>query len=129
LLEKLKVFDDEIVRREAVAAHYQKTLQDLVKVPLVAQGNNSVWAQYTVRLPDTMDRQRFAATLKGLGIPTMIYYERPMHQQTAYRHYPSVEDMAASESLSRQAISLPMHPYLDQATQDRVIDAVVRAVG
>ena len=67
LLEKLKIFDDEIVRREAVAANYEKALQDFVKVPVVAQGNSSVWAQYTIRLPETTNRQRFAATLRGPG--------------------------------------------------------------
>jgi dTDP-4-amino-4,6-dideoxygalactose transaminase len=127
LLEKLKIFDAEIDSREEIAARYEKALQDVVKVPRVGEGNRSIWAQYTIRLPDSTDRQRFAAALKGQGIPTMIYYEKPMHQQTAYQDYPALDGMAVSEQLSRQAISLPMHPYLDQATQDRIIEAVIRA--
>ena len=129
LLEKLKIFDDEIARREAVAARYDRALRSIVKVPEVGEGFKSVWAQYTIRLPDTTDRQEFATALRDQGIPTMIYYEKPMHQQTAYRHYPALDaGMSVSEQLSRQVISLPMHPYLDQATQDRIIEAVIRAI-
>jgi len=129
LLEKLKIFDDEISRREIVAVRYGEALTDFVKIPKVKEGNRSVWAQYTVQLPDTTDRSRFAAELKSKGIPTMVYYEKPMHQQAAYRHYPAlVGDLGVSEKLSKQAISLPMHPYLDAVTQGRIIKAVVHAI-
>ncbi len=130
LIEKLKIFDDEIVKRNAVASRYTDALADIVTVPRVPKGNTSVWAQYTVQLPDGANRKEVAAILKGQGVPTMVYYEKPMHQQTAYRSYPkSDEALLVSEKLSRQVISLPMHPYLDRATQDHIIEGVRRAVG
>lgn len=125
LIEKLKIFDDEIAAREVVAKRYDDALGDIVKVPRVSKGNTSVWAQYTIRLPDGIDRNSFAAALKAHGIPTMVYYERPMHQQTAYRSYPTLDDgMPVSVRLSRQVISLPMHPYLDERTQDFIVEKV-----
>ena len=85
----------------------------------------SVWAQYTIRLPKGSDRDGFAATLKAQGIPTAIYYPKSMHQQTAYRNCPVADGgLPASESLSCDVISLPMHAYLDEPTQERIIKAV-----
>jgi len=84
-----------------------------------------VWAQYTIRLPGGTDRDAFAAALKAQGIPTAIYYTRSMHQQTAYRDFPVAEGgLPASEKLSNDVISLPMHAYLDEPTQERIIRAV-----
>jgi len=124
LIEKLKIFQDEIEARNAVAARYNAALADVVTVPVVLPGNVSVWAQYTIRLPRG-DRDGFAARLKAAGVPTAIYYPRSLHQQTAYRHYPVAGNgLPVSEALSADVISLPMHPYLDEATQDRVIAAV-----
>lgn len=124
LIEKLKIFDDEVAARNRVADRYAEALGDIVPVPLVADGNTSVWAQYTIRVPDGK-REAFAAALSGEGIPTAIYYPKSLHQQTAYRDYPVADNgLPVSEMLSRQAISLPMHPYLDGEKQDRVIKAV-----
>lgn len=124
LIEKLKIFDDEIEARNRVAERYAEALGDVVSVPRVADGNTSVWAQYTIRLPDGK-REAFAAALSGQGIPTAIYYPKSLHQQTAYRDYPVADNgLPVSEMLSRQVISLPMHAYLDEAKQDRVIKAV-----
>jgi len=98
-------------------------------VPRLAVGCSSVWAQYTIRLPKGTDRDGFAAALKAQGVPTAIYYPKSMHQQTAYRHFPVAEGgLAVSEELSGDVISLPMHAYLDEATQDRIIAAVRGAV-
>jgi dTDP-4-amino-4,6-dideoxygalactose transaminase len=125
LIEKLKIFDDEIASRNKVAERYARGLGNVVKVPRLAQGGTSVWAQYTIRLPRGTDRDAFAAALKAQGIPTAIYYPKSIHQQTAYRHYPVAEGgLPVSEALSADVISLPMHAYLDAATQDRVITAV-----
>ncbi|ABE38857.1 DegT/DnrJ/EryC1/StrS family aminotransferase [Rhodopseudomonas pseudopalustris] len=130
LIEKLKIFDDEIVARNKAAERYSRALGNLVTVPRLAEGCTSVWAQYTIRLPQGVDRNDFAATLKAQGIPTAIYYPKSMHQQTAYRGFPVAEGgLPASERLSRDVISLPMHAYLDEATQDRVIAAVRSALG
>jgi len=125
LLEKLKIFEDEIGARNKVAERYAQGLGNVVTVPHLASGCTSVWAQYTIRLPRGCDRDGFAAALKSQGIPTAIYYPKSMHQQTAYRHFPVAEGgLPASESLSGDVISLPMHAYLDEPTQDRIIKAV-----
>jgi dTDP-4-amino-4,6-dideoxygalactose transaminase len=125
LLEKLKIFEDEIVARVKVAERYARGLGNVATVPRVASGYTSVWAQYTIRLPKGCDRDGFAATLKAQGIPTAIYYPKSMHQQTAYRDFPVADGgMPASENLSSDVISLPMHAYLDEGTQERIIKAV-----
>jgi dTDP-4-amino-4,6-dideoxygalactose transaminase len=129
LIEKLKIFDDEIAARDVVARRYTDALGGLVNVPRVANDNRSVWAQYTVRLPKDVDRKSFMSMLKAQNIPTMVYYDRPMHQRTAYRRYLALDDgLPVSESMSKQVVSQPMHPYLDRATQDYIIDAVRRAI-
>lgn len=128
LIEKLKIFPDEIEARNRVAETYAKGLEGVVTVPKVVPGNLSVWAQYTIRVKDGT-REAFAASLKDQGIPTAIYYPKSMHQQTAYRHYPVADGgLPVCEKLSRECISLPMHPYLDAATLERVISAVRDAV-
>jgi dTDP-4-amino-4,6-dideoxygalactose transaminase len=125
LIEKLKIFDDEIAARNKVAERYAQGLGNVVTVPRLATGHTSVWAQYTIRLPEGTDRDAFAAALKAQGVPTAIYYPKSMHQQTAYKNYPVVEGgVPVSERLSADVISLPMHAYLDEASQDRVIAAV-----
>jgi dTDP-4-amino-4,6-dideoxygalactose transaminase len=128
LIEKLKIFEDEIAARNQVAERYARDLGNVVTVPHIAAGNTSVWAQYTIRLPHG-DRDGFAAALKADGIPTAIYYPKSMHQQTAYREFPVADGgLPVSEQLSSDVISLPMHPYLDEATQARVVRAVRDAV-
>src|ERR1700761_6797982 len=129
LIEKLKVFADEIDARNRIAERYARGLGNVVTVPHVAGACTSIWAQYTIRLPHGADRDGFAAALKAQGIPTAIYYPKSMHQQTAYKHYPAAGGaLPVSESLSSDVISLPMHAYLDKATQDRVIAAVRGAI-
>jgi dTDP-4-amino-4,6-dideoxygalactose transaminase len=125
LIEKLKIFEDEIAARNRVAERYAQGLGNIVTVPYLASGASSVWAQYTIRLPAGTDRNEFAAALKVQGIPTAIYYPKSMHQQTAYRDYPVADGgLPASEKLSDDVISLPMHAYLDEPTQERIIKAV-----
>ena len=129
LIEKLKIFEDEIAARQMVAERYARGLGNVVTVPRLAPGCTSVWAQYTIRLPKGTDRDGFAAVLKAQGIPTAIYYTRSMHQQTAYRDFPVADGgLPVSESLSNDVISLPMHAYLDAPTQDRIIKAVRGAI-
>ena len=125
LIEKLKIFEDEIAARNEVAERYARGLGNFVTVPRLASGCTSVWAQYTIRLPKGANRDDFAAALKTQGIPTAIYYSKSMHQQTAYREFPVADGgLSACERLSDDVISLPMHAYLDEATQQRVIEAV-----
>jgi dTDP-4-amino-4,6-dideoxygalactose transaminase len=129
LIEKLKIFEDEIAARNEVAERYARGLGNLVTVPHLASGCTSVWAQYTIRLPKGTNRDGFAAALKAQGIPTAIYYAKSMHQQTAYRDFPVADGgLPVSEGLSEDVISLPMHAYLDEATQDRIIATVRGAI-
>jgi dTDP-4-amino-4,6-dideoxygalactose transaminase len=129
LIEKLKIFEDEIAARNEVAERYAQGLGNVVRVPRLASGCTSVWAQYTIRLPQGCDRDGFAAALKAQGVPTAIYYPKSMHQQTAYRDFPVADGgLPACERLSNDVISLPMHAYLDEPTQERVIKAVRGAI-
>jgi len=124
LIEKLKIFDDEIAARGRVAQRYANGLDNVVTVPRLADGCTSIWAQYTIRVPDGR-RDGLALDLKAQGIPTMIYYQKSLHQQTAYGHFPVADGgVGVSERLSEDVISLPMHAYLDEPTQDRIIKAV-----
>ena len=124
LIEKLKIFPEEIAARDAVARRYNEGLGNVAVVPQVAPGRTSVWAQYTIRLPDGR-RDAMADALKAQGVPTAIYYPKSLHQQTAYRNYPVASGgLPVSERLSREVISLPMHAYLDEPTQEYIIKSV-----
>jgi UDP-2-acetamido-2-deoxy-ribo-hexuluronate aminotransferase len=128
LIEKLRIFPEEIVARERIARRYSAALADVTDVPKLARGSTSVWAQYTIRLADGR-RDELAAALKPQGIPTAIHYPVPLHRQEPYRRFPVVEGGApVSERLAEEVISLPMHAYLDEATQDRIIEAVRHAL-
>ncbi|HET7847656.1 MAG TPA: DegT/DnrJ/EryC1/StrS family aminotransferase [Pseudolabrys sp.] len=128
LIEKLKIFPDEIAARERIARRYNAELADIVTVPHIGNDQSSVWAQYTIRVPATR-RDAFAAALRSEGIPTAMYYPAPCHRQTAYRQCPVAEGgLAVTDRLAGEVISLPMHAYLDAATQDRIIGAVRRAL-
>ena len=130
LIEKLKIFEDEIAARDRVADRYARGLGNVVGIPRLAGGCSSIWAQYTIRLPRGVDRDGFAAALKSQGIPTAIYYPKSMHQQAAYRDFPVADGgLPASERLSCDVISLPMHAYLDEPTQERIIATVRGALG
>ncbi len=126
LIEKLRIFPDEIVMRENVARRYTEAFgqSNRIVVPLVIEGAQSTWAQYTIQVPD---RDKLQADLKAKGIPTAVYYRIPMSGQKAYRDYPSVPT-PASDRICKTVVSLPMHPYLDLVTQDRIIAAVLESV-
>jgi len=129
LLEKLAVFADEIAARDRIAARYNELLRDIVIVPEVPNGLTSVWAQYTVRLPAGCDRETVAARLKAVGIPTAVYYAKPLHRQTAYRNYPVAGNgLPVSDRLADEVLSLPMHQYLDRTVQEHIAEAVKHAV-
>jgi dTDP-4-amino-4,6-dideoxygalactose transaminase len=129
LIEKLKIFADEIAARNEVASRYNSALADVAIVPQVPDGYTSVWAQYTIRL-SAGRRDKLAAELKAQGIPTAIYYPRPLHKLAAYTGFPLSEGgVPVCEKLAEEVISLPMHAYLDAPTQDRIVGAVKRALG
>ena len=124
LLEKLKIFPEEIVARNAVAQRYAAGLDRVATVPRVGNEATSVWAQYTIR-PAPGRRDALAAALKAQGIPTGIYYAKPLHRQAAYRGFPVADGgVPVSERLAGEVISLPMHAYLEAPVQDRIIAAV-----
>lgn len=126
LLVKLDIFDDEMDRRQRVAARYGAGLREVVGVPVPAPETISAWAQYTIVVDGAAGaRDAIAAGLKAQGIPTATYYPQPVHRQAAYRGYPVVSGgLPDSDRLAGLVLSLPMHPYLDEATQGRIIDAV-----
>lgn len=129
LIEKLKIFEDEIAARDRAARRYSQGLSDVAAVPAVPAGLTSVWAQYTLRLAPGR-RDGLADALKAEGVPTAIYYPKPLHRQQAYKSYPVAGNgLPVTDRLCDEVISLPMHAYLDEATQERVIHAVRRALG
>ncbi len=128
LIEKLKIFPDEIVARDRVARRYSEALGGVVITPTVPPGSLSVWAQYTIRISGNR-RDKLAAALRAEGVPTAIYYPIPLHRQQAYKQYPVGDGgVAVSDRLAAEVISLPMHAYLDVPTQDRIIAAVGSAL-
>lgn len=127
LMCKLDVFADETEKRQVVAARYAEALGNRVMTPTVPADCVSVWAQYTLRIPGGR-RDSVAAALKAAGVPTAIYYSKPLHRQSAYRHFPSAGTLATSDRLSGESLSLPMHPYLSPAVQDRIVEALASAL-
>ncbi len=123
LIEKLKVFPQEIEWRNRIAARYSDALAPHVAaVPRPAPGAVSTWAQYTI---EHDDRDALAAHLKAQGIPTAVYYPIPLHLQPAYAHFPrGAGGLPVTERLKDRVLSLPMHPDLDETTQDRIVAAV-----
>lgn len=122
LLSKLEVFADEIAARQVVAKRYTEALDGAVVTPHVPEGLVSAWAQYSLRSPK---RDAIMNALKAEGIPSVVYYPKPLHQQTAYASLRYAEgSLPVSERTSLEIFSLPMHPYLGEADQSRVAAAV-----
>jgi dTDP-4-amino-4,6-dideoxygalactose transaminase len=127
LIEKLKIFPEEINKRNMIAARYTAALDGVAAVPLVLDDCDSVWAQYTIKV-EPEKRGMLSATLNSAGIPTAVYYAKPLHQQMAYRHFPVAGNgLPVSENIAQEVISLPMHAYLEPGVQDRIID-IIRTV-
>jgi dTDP-4-amino-4,6-dideoxygalactose transaminase len=128
LIEKLKIFDEEIATRNVVAGRYAEGLGDVAIVPVVQEGIVSTWAQYSIRVAPEK-RDALGAALRERNIPTAIYYPKPLHRQTAYKHYPSAGNgLPVSDKVAAEVIALPMHPYLDAEIQDGIIAAVREAL-
>ena len=128
LIEKLKVFGQEIGWRNRIAARYNERLAPHVSaVPHVIDGGVSIWAQYTI---EHEDRDGLAAHLKDYGVPTAVYYPVPMHMQPAYQRFPQgAGGLPVTERLRNRVLSLPMHADLDEATQDKIVAAVASYKG
>ncbi len=127
LIQKLTIFPEEIAARERIARRYNKGLaaSNRIRVPHIIAGAQSVWAQYTI---EVQDRAKLQADLKDKGIPTAVYYPIPLGRQPAYAHFPGVPT-PISDAAAKNVVSLPMHPYLGEATQDRIVDAVLQSAG
>jgi dTDP-4-amino-4,6-dideoxygalactose transaminase len=122
LLEKLAVFGEEIGLRNQAADRYVELLGNVVQTPRVIAGGVSTWAQYTI---ETDGRDGLAARLREKGVPTAAYYPRPLHMQTAYRHYPIAPGgLPVTEAKASRVISLPMHSDLDRGAQQAVAAAI-----
>lgn len=127
LLEKFAIFEDELEQRQTIAQRYTEALAETYIIPALPAHSLSAWAQYTLR-PKQRDRAQVMASLKEQGIPTAVYYPRPLHQQMAYAAYPiDPNGLPVSEQLAQEVFSVPMHPYLSIEDQDRVIAALIAA--
>jgi dTDP-4-amino-4,6-dideoxygalactose transaminase len=125
LVEKLKVYAEEIEQRQIVAKRYDAALSNRFATPFIPDGLVSVWAQYTIKTASPAERTALQERASAAGVPTVVYYPIPLHQQKAYAHFPTdPKGLPASEDLSGRVVSLPMHPYLDVETQGRIVEAV-----
>ena len=115
LLAKLDFLEEELVRCDQMAAEYTGQLAGVVKVPVIREGMRSAWAQYTICLENTKEREYLMASLKEAGIPTAVYYKKPMHLQQAFAgHLIEAVPCVQTEDICGRCVSLPMHPYLEE---------------
>jgi dTDP-4-amino-4,6-dideoxygalactose transaminase len=122
LLAKLHIFADEIDARQQAAERYHALLAGTVATPSMRDEARSTWAQYTIR---SSGRDALRARLAAAGIPTAIYYPRPLHRQSAYRDFPVADGgCPIAERVATEVLSLPMHPYLDIAAQEEIAGAI-----
>jgi dTDP-4-amino-4,6-dideoxygalactose transaminase len=128
LLSKLTVFEAELAARARIAAVYDRRLGNAVTIPARVPNSESAWAIYAVLLQDAASRDRVQASLRADGVPTAIYYPRPLHHQPAYAGTHDATPLPVSEDLATRILALPIHPDLTDADVDRVCDAILRAV-
>jgi dTDP-4-amino-4,6-dideoxygalactose transaminase len=115
---KLRAFDKEVELVNEAARQYTELLKDHIKTPVIPEDFGSSWAQYTIQLPNEGKRNALQAALKEAGIPSMVYYPKTMHQQTAFANFQSSIinlQCPTAERLCATVLSLPMHPYIDSA--------------
>ena len=123
LIEKLKIFSKELELRAQVAVNYSLALESYCKVPRLGSGLTSSWAQYTIIVDNQKEVQ---AMLREQGIPSVIYYPIPLSKQIGYSHYPKVStNTKISEKLSSSVLSLPMHPYLSENSQNNILSKLI----
>jgi UDP-2-acetamido-2-deoxy-ribo-hexuluronate aminotransferase len=128
LLSKLTVFPEELVAREKIAGYYDQRLGNAVTIPARVPDSTAAWAVYSILLPEGLDRAAVQAALREDGVPTAIYYPRPLHRQPAYREHHDGAALPISDRLADRILALPIHPDMDEAAACHVCDAVVAAV-
>ncbi len=127
LIEKLAILEDEMEARRRVAQRYAEGLGDVVKAAGNPGEGRSAWAQYAIETPK---RDGLKAHLQEKGIPSVIYYVKPLHSQVAYRDFPRTPTgLTVSETLPGRILCLPMHPYLSEADQDLIIETIRNYIG
>jgi len=127
LLAKLEIFPDEVERRQRVGERYSELLEDIVRTPFIEPRNTSVYAQYTVEVEQ---REHIRSGLQAAGIPTAVHYPLPLNAQPALSRYGAPQAaLPNTEHAAARVMSLPMHPYLEEAEQDAVVAALVRLLG
>ena len=127
LREKLSILNDEMEARERVAQRYTALLGSSVETPTVPNSTRSAWAQYTIM---TDRRDTLQAALKAQGIPTAVYYPNPLHRQSAYGHgLVRDEGLPATDGVAARILSLPIHPYLEEEVQNRIVAAMREFLG
>jgi dTDP-4-amino-4,6-dideoxygalactose transaminase len=124
LLSKLTVFEDELAARARIADAYDARLANAVRVPARVGNSVSAWAIYAILLSDSAARERMQAGLRAAGVPSEIYYPRPLHTQPAYREAHDGTVLPVSEDIATRILALPIHPYLTEADVDRICAAV-----
>jgi dTDP-4-amino-4,6-dideoxygalactose transaminase len=124
LLSKLTAFDEELAARGRIADAYDARLANAVRVPARVADSVSAWAIYSILLPDSAARERMQAGLRAAGVPSAIYYPRPLHAQPAYREAHDGTVLPVSEDIATRILALPIHPYLTEEDVDRICAAV-----
>lgn len=129
VLAKLEIFEDELCRRNAIAAKYTECLEKYYPVPFVPKSKSSCWAQYSLLAESEEQREEIMMKLKDKGIPTMIYYPIPLHLQTAFRDLGYEKgSLPVCENFSKHIFSIPMHPYLSEDEIHKITQALISAV-
>ncbi len=129
LLAKMTVFADELAIRERVARYYDSRLGNAVTTPARVADSTSAWAIYAILLPNAATRDHVQTSLRADGVPTAIYYPRPLHLQPAYRDHHDGSRLAVSEDLAQRILALPIHPDLSDDAMAHVCDRVLAALG
>jgi dTDP-4-amino-4,6-dideoxygalactose transaminase len=124
---KLRAFDNEVERVNEAAAHYTRLLENHVVTPVIPEGFRSSWAQYTIRLNSEEQRNSIQQALKEAGIPSMVYYPKTMHQQTAFAQtaQPTDCDSYVARRLCATVLSLPMHPYIETSEIENICSTLI----
>ena len=130
MLEKFQAFCKyELQAVNHAAERYTELLKDIVSVPVVKEGYYSSWAQYSILLENEEQRDGLQAYLKEKGIPSMVYYQKPMHLQKAFDGMEcTCAGLGVTEKICKRVLALPMHPYMEENELEMVAEAVRQKV-